>query len=808
MRNVVFDDDFRHREPAEYARRGARVRADVRQWGDGNRAFTTRGIASMEVHPPTETIPGHDGAGGPGDAGAEVPAVVDDRMAEITLLLQDLDESARPDATGGAPRLSPRQQNQLAQVRLGVASSLFSALRWKHEPTAEHCLRVALGCSSWALKMGLPEPQRDEVEVAALLHDIGKIGVPDQMLAKPRPLSPQESAVMDGHWLMGGEILRKCCASNSVREIVSYSRAWYDGSKDGFQRSGDSLPLGARMLSIVDAFDAMMTDHVYRRALSRERAFNELFRYAGRQFDPRLVQAFSELHECDQSKLQETVSRRWLHDLDAAAVNAQWRLDDSARPTIQPAPDAIFQQRLLDNMYDAVMFIDSSLRIVGWNHGAERLSGISRQSVYQQEWLPSLLNLRDEHGNVISEADCPVAYAVRSGAQWRRRLTIRGRGGESNAVDAHAVPVTANDGTTHGLTLVLHDVSPEISLEERCQSLHELAIRDPLTQLANRAEFDRVIEVFVAAHLQSKVPCSLIIADLDHFKLVNDTYGHQVGDEVIQCFSGLLKASCRSGDLVARYGGEEFVMLCAGCDSGAVVRRADELRRAFSEIPQPGMGSRTATASFGVTEIQPGDTPDTMLRRADRALLTAKEEGRNRVVQLGSGGDALQPPMRLRWQKKSSGAEALIEQNLITEVPLSVSIEKLRGFVSDHHAKVESIDGSRVLLSIGGGPGGLAFRRNTDRPTGFLLEVELAEERMPDKSRESQAAGTVLRTKIHIVISPHQSRDRRRKPSTDRARQLLVSFRAYLMACEVPGESEAGVLNRAKLLLTPWRNRK
>ena len=755
----------------------------------------------MESHPATDSAPVGDGAE------TESPAIVDDRISELTSLLKDLDESSRPDSAAALP-IDPARQNELVQVRLGVASSLFTALRWKHEPTAEHCLRVALGCSAWALKMGLSDAQRDEVEVAALLHDIGKIGVPDHMLAKPRSLSPQESAVMDGHWLMGNEILRNCCASIGVREIVSHARAWYDGSREGFQRQGDELPLGARMLSIADAFDAMITDHVYRRALSRERAVNELFRYAGRQFDPRLVQALSELHECDQSKLHETVSRRWLRALDPTAVNSAWRLDESSHHASSTSPDTLFQQRLLDSMYDAVVFIDSNLRIVGWNHGAERLSGISRQSVYQRDWSPGLLNLRDEHGNVIAEANCPVTYAVRSGAQRRRRLSIRGRGGQWNAVDAHAAPVTANDGTTHGLTLVLHDVSPEISLEERCQSLHELATRDPLTQLANRAEFDRVLEVFVAAHLESKVSCSLIMADLDHFKLINDTYGHQVGDEVIQSFAGLLKASCRAGDLVARYGGEEFVMLCAGCDSGAVARRAEELRLAFRESQQPGMGSRFATASFGVTEIQPGDTPETMLRRADRALLLAKEEGRDKVVQLGSGAETLQPPMRLRWQKRGSGAEALIEQNLVTEVPLSVSIEKLRGFVSDHYAKIESIEGSRVLLSIGGPAGGLAFRRNTDRPTGFLMDIELAEERLPDKTRESQSAGTVLRTKIHIVISPHKSRDRRLKPSTERARQLLVSFRAYLMACDAPGENEAGVLNRAKLLLTPWRNRK
>ena len=155
--------------------------------------------------------------------------------------------------------------------------------------------------------------------------------------------------------------------------------------------------------------------------------------------------------------------------------------------------------------------------------------------------------------------------------------------------------------------------------------------------MANRAEFDRVHAMFVATHQQQQVPCSLLMCDLDRFKLVNDNYGHQAGDDVIKSLASLLKSSCRPGDLVARYGGEEFVVLCADCDNASAARRARQVCKSLGQLSQPRMGGRAVTVSIGVTEVQPGDTPETMLRRADRALLMAKAAGRNTVIQLGTG---------------------------------------------------------------------------------------------------------------------------------------------------------------------------
>ena len=305
----------------------------------------------------------------------------------------------------------------------------------------------------------------------------------------------------------------------------------------------------------------------------------------------------------------------------------------------------LFQQKLLDNMYDGVVFLDGDLQITLWNRGAERLTGIDAAAVLGRHFIPSMLQMRDTQGDRFSDAECPVAHALQTGVQSRLRLTIWGRNKDDVAIDAHIIPVASAEGTLHGVTLLLHDASPETSLEERCQALHEKAIRDPLTQLANRAEFDRVQGLFIEAHSQRGLPCSLIICDIDHFKHVNDTWGHPAGDEVIRSFAQLLKSSCRSGDLVARYGGEEFVMLCADCNVATAFDRAETVRRSFAAIPQPATGGRCITASFGVTQTQAGDTPATLLNRADRALLSAKESGRNLVVQLGAGGDAVEQPV-------------------------------------------------------------------------------------------------------------------------------------------------------------------
>ncbi len=731
-------------------------------------------------------------------------AAAEERLTELTKLLTDLGETPR--YTRGVPlKLTLTQENSLIQVRLGVASSVYTALKWKHEPTAKHCLRVALGCSAWVHRIGLPSERRDEIEVAALLHDVGKIGIPDEILTKPGPLTPQQMAIMDGHWLVGLEILRNCCASKQLQDILLYTPAWFDGSKKGTGVIGEQLPLGSRILAIVDAYDSMTTDHDYRPAMPIEGALQELYRGAGKQFDPRLVKSFCELHNSDEAKLLELVPRRWLQQLDPAEINNIWKLNDrEAPPQVYQVP--MFQDRLIEQMDDAVIFVDPTMKIIRWNPGAERLTGMPAETVLSQSFMPSLLRMRDEHGSVIRDEQCPIANAMKTLTPWVGRLHLRAHDGDVISVKVQATAVVAEDGAAQGLVVQMHDVSQEATLQEHCENLRDLAARDPLTQLANRAEFDRMFDEFVASHAENKHPCSLIITDIDFFKQVNDNYGHQAGDEVIRSFAALLKASCRAGDLVARYGGEEFVMICADCDSDTVTRRAEQLRVAFARTQHESMSGKKATASFGVTEIQPGDTPDTMLRRADRALLTAKEEGRNKVVQLGSGQETADRPL-VKLKKKFAAGEALIEQQLASHVPIDVSVEKLRGFIADHHANVLELNGTRVVLAITCGPPARPFLSNSERRTRFTMELEFREDREVQELPDGRKIDHFLRTLIKVVIRPEKSaRERRQRTVDDRARQLLISLRAYLMA--VDPIVEMGMLKRAKSLFTPWKAKK
>ncbi len=692
------------------------------------------------------------------------------------------------------------QAERLVEARLGVASGLYTALRHKHAPTAAHSLRVALGCSSWAFALGLHDEQRDELEIAALLHDIGKVGTPDRVLLKPGPLASDEARLMDDFRRAGIDILASCCVSPGVLEIVRQSVSWYDGSHPRAPQAGENIPLGARMLAIVDAFDSMTCDQIYRRALPRERALHELFRNAGGQFDPQLVKLFGELQMTPQQ--HRRVVSHWLQTIDSRQSNRFWRhVGTVTSPTTTtPDPQAIFQHKLLDNIYDAVVFIDCNLEIVFWNHAAERLTGIAADSVLQSTWSPGLVGMRHEKTGGWSDRDCPVAYCLATGIQSVRRLLVANRNRRAVAVDVQTIPVVSHDGFTHGAAMLLHDVSGEASLEEQCQHLHEQATKDPLTQVANRAEFDRSHPVFVRAHLDCNKPCGLIICDIDHFKTVNDTYGHQAGDAVLRGFGQLLKSECRPGDLVARYGGEEFVVLCADCDSASAARRAEELRRAISELPQPALNGREITVSFGVTEIQPGDTAESMLRRADRALLDAKQVGRNTVVQLGSGlnheAETAQP---VPGPDNRPNNELFVERVLVTGVPLNVAVEKLRGFVIDHHAEILSINADRIDLQIEAQHKRPA-RRRSDRPVPFLVELTLSEPRAGSASGEPRKS----QTRVRVTIRLKRARDQKCTNVSQQAGAILIGLKGYLMATEETEPADPDTVRPATNMLLPW----
>jgi diguanylate cyclase (GGDEF)-like protein len=722
------------------------------------------------------------------------------RVAEISSLLSSLAEAATESGLTTRQKVSPevpkvRHENRLVQVRLGIANSLYTALKHKHSPTAEHSLRVALGCSSWALYAELDDETRDTVELAALMHDIGKIGVPDGVLLKPSRLTSEEMVCVSQHHDMGLEILTNCCSNERVLNVVRYAGMRYDGQHNDLPDKGEDIPLEARMISIVDAFDSMTTDHVYRPAKSRESALSELFECAGKQFDPVLVKQFADVFSQNQDLLSSQVAARWLSDLSSRSAALPWDFEEQAelvKVVSGKDPRPLFEQKLLDSMYDGVVFVDMQAKIRMWSKGAERMTGVSGGAATGRVFTPSLLDMCNQGSRRISDDECPVAKCIRTNAQMRQRLFLLGRQGEHVAVDLHAIPVQALDGTVQGATIVLHDAQPEASLEEKCEALHAEVTKDPMTKVANRAEFDRMQALFIEAHQQAGLPCSLIMIDIDHFKDINDTYGHQAGDEAIITLANLLTSMCRTGDLVARYGGEEFAVLCADCSNANAARRAEQIRKRLSETPHSCLGNKRITASFGVTELQAGDTSETMLRRSDRALLMAKQQGRNQVVQLGNGMEKEQPKKKW-WSFGSLSAKPVVQTTLTTAVPIDVAIEKLKGFVSDHQAKIVATRENSVELEVSS-EHVANNRRKGDRHVIYRVEMQFDEERVQRKNNTGLDAGQYAQTRIKLEIRPKRARSRRRADMAERARLILQSIKAYLMAKEAHEQNQEAVV--------------
>ncbi|CAN0472955.1 unnamed protein product, partial [Hapterophycus canaliculatus] len=201
-----------------------------------------------------------------------------------------------------------------------------------------------------------------------------------------------------------------------------------------------------------------------------------------------------------------------------------------------------------------------------------------------------------------------------------------------------------------------------------------------------------------------------------------------------------------------------------------------------------GLGGDSVTVSMGVTEYQTGDAPETVIARADRALMTAKENGRNRVVQLGSG--LLEEDTKVEsggwfsWLGASSESKKQ-QYELATPVPTDLAVEKLRGFIADHRAEIINVTGSELSLRINvqGGSG----RRAADHHMTLNLLIQLSE----SKGKRGKNGNTLTQTMIDLTVTPIRSRDRRSAGFAPCVRQVVSSLRSYLMAELINDKNES-----------------
>jgi diguanylate cyclase (GGDEF)-like protein/PAS domain S-box-containing protein len=293
-----------------------------------------------------------------------------------------------------------------------------------------------------------------------------------------------------------------------------------------------------------------------------------------------------------------------------------------------------FYETLLDNLYDGVYFVDLDRKITFWNKAAEKITGFTKAEVLGKRCADNLLRHVDERGTPLCEGACPLSHTLDDGQFRSASVFLHHKQGHRLPVAIGVAPITDKGLNIMGAVEIFRDDSATVAALEHLQELEDLAYLDGLTRIANRTYLENFIVGKFNELRRLGWSFGVIFVDVDRFKQVNDTYGHQTGDEVLKMVSQTLVKSCRSFDLVGRWGGEEFVCVISKLkDQNQIVYIAERLR-ALVESSWVSLTdcSFQVTISLGVTLARIQDTPETLIQRADGLMYRSKTAGRNRIT--------------------------------------------------------------------------------------------------------------------------------------------------------------------------------
>lgn len=270
-------------------------------------------------------------------------------------------------------------------------------------------------------------------------------------------------------------------------------------------------------------------------------------------------------------------------------------------------------------------------RIIVWNDQAQALTGYRPEDVVGHVCSQRLLNHVDEDGLSLCGPRCPLRLTMVDGVGRQATVFVHHRDGHLVPVDVRSAVLRGPGGLVVGAVESFRDAASTVERDRRIRELEDLASHDPLTGVGNRRAMDHLLAAYLREHRTSGVAFAAMVLDLDRFKQVNDRHGHAVGDRVLRAVATTMQAGTHGH--VVRYGGEEFLVLAPAADEAQALQAADALRRLVGAVRVPARGGPvTVTASVGVALSVRGDDAERLLARADRALLSAKSAGRDRVL--------------------------------------------------------------------------------------------------------------------------------------------------------------------------------
>lgn len=699
-----------------------------------------------------------------------VPAVPTDTSLVITHLLT-LSEQARREQEA-CPESSIIPQNALMM--------LLRAMKLRDPSIVRHGQRIAAISSGLAQQLGWEDCQRRALEVAGLVHDLGKIGVPEHILRKPGKLSSEEYDFVTHHHQAAVCLLQALQTSPEVITMLTLLHQNFDAAgveKDELTGMGE-LPLGPRILAVADAYDSLSSPKAYRRGMTHEEVMQVLHDHSGSRYDGNVVNTLERWYEMDGHVLFEQTDS--FTEQPRQAVSHEQRNEIVVLSQIL---QVLYQFQML---YDGYFIADSSGRYCVWSDGMPGLSGRSPETILGRRWQPTdvqLAPITQTDRKESQPAEELIPQVLRNGRTQFGSRVCNVSDSQQLSVDVHTMPVTCQDMKITGVAQLYRCKGGVRRRTREYAELKLAATRDALTGVANRGQLEIQLRHLIDDYHnhEGSRHLSIVFLDVDRFKSINDTYGHKAGDQVLVDLTRLLQNETYSGEIIGRYGGEEFIVMCPDTDLQAAIRRAERLRQAVQKSSVGGISRLSVTSSFGVATARLGDSVQTLMERADTCLFRAKENGRNRTCWEGEEGEE-QDADSANSSESNDPKLSEIKGRLVYSdtIDVSTSLEltaiKLNAFLVACDVTVKSQEQGFLQLQAGRS----AFMRgwgDTPDRQPVAIEVHFETQRQAD-------SGTGRQKTVHFVAVTMKPVGRQPDPAIFESRccGLIQEMRAYLLS--------------------------
>lgn len=603
-----------------------------------------------------------------------------------------------------------KELREANRIHLATVEALATAIDARDQVGRGHVSRAQIYAVGIGKAMNLPGPEIEALSTGALLHDIGKLAVPDHILNKPGRLTPAEMEKIKIHASVGASILAKIDFPYPVVPTVKHHHESWDGSgyPDGLAK--EDIPITARILAVADAYDTLRGVRPYRAPVAREEVRKFLINGAGTQFDPRVVDIFLRNLRNFEDEVEDTgLSYK---QKPGSGVNgvpiAELESKSGYIEEIKKANREVFTLYELARVFGSSLNLQDTLEL--FVKKIEELVPLDTCVVYLLDEGATVAMAKYAHGR-HSEALKNRKVQVGQGATG---YTLKKRQAVHNInpgldfsfyqmefiqefTAMASIPLIANEKLVGAVSLysceldsyedehmrlletISRIASDAISTSLRHAETETRALTDPMTGLPNARSLQLQFDKEIGRARRNGTTFQVLMLDLDGFKAVNDTFGHKVGDALLQGVAVVLGEQLRDYDFLARYAGDEFVAIVPEMDNAAVKELCQRMEKSVREFKLDTGGGRVARVGVSLGSAgypNHGDTLDQILIAADKAMYAVKARRKARIKK--HRADKL-AAMRKKKQLKSAAMEKREIVNAIEEPPIKIEEIQVEG---------------------------------------------------------------------------------------------------------------------------------